>query len=219
MSAAQNSITPVMERYALLFWDFDGVIKESVAVKTEAFARLFAPFGSSVVARIRRHHECHGGMSRLDKIPLYLSWAGQPASAAETERYCARFAADVAQAVIDSAWVPGAREYLRRQCDRQRFVLISATPQEEMVRIVTTLHIDTLFLEVHGAPTAKSHAIAAALARYGCRRGDALVVGDSLSDYEAAAANGVEFLLRRTHLNTQLQRRHRGLQCEDFVAP
>jgi phosphoglycolate phosphatase-like HAD superfamily hydrolase len=208
-----------MQRYALLFWDFDGVIKESVEVKTAAFARLFAPFGASVVARIRRHHECHGGMSRLEKIPLYLSWAGQRPSAADIERYCAQFATAVVQAVIDSAWVPGAREYLVRHRDRQRFVLISATPQEEMVRILTTLRIDSLFLEVHGAPTAKSHAIAAALSRYECRPGNALVVGDSLSDYEAASVNGVEFLLRRTALNTELQRRHRGLQCEDFVPP
>ena len=40
----------------LIFWDFDGVIKDSVEVKAEAFSRLFQPFGSGVVERIREHN-------------------------------------------------------------------------------------------------------------------------------------------------------------------
>lgn len=206
-----------MKGRRILFWDFDGVIKESVAVKTEAFAWLFAPFGDALVARIREHHERHGGLSRLEKIPLYLSWAGQCATPSEVARYCSLFAAHVFQAVVDSAWVPGVREYLQAHHLHQHFVLISATPQEEIERILETLDIGRYFREVHGAPTAKSQAVAAVLARCNCPPGEALVVGDSAAELEAAAANGVEFLLRRTSLNSELQRRHNGQQCDDFL--
>jgi phosphoglycolate phosphatase-like HAD superfamily hydrolase len=202
---------------SILFWDFDGVIKESLEVKTAAFARLFAPFGDAVVARVCEHHERHGGMSRLEKIPLYLTWAGQPRTPAEIAHYCALFAAEVVQAVIDSPWVPGAREYLQAHCERQWFVLITATPQEEIESILAALRIATLFREVYGAPTAKAEAIARVLVGRNCRPLCALVVGDSTTDYEAAAVNGVEFLLRRTPLNTDLQHRFSGSQCDDFT--
>src|SRR5579863_5414353 len=103
---------PWLQRYRILFWDFDGVIKESIAVKADAFERLFAPFGAQVASRVRTHHEHHGGLSRYDKLPLYLRWADCAAGADEVQRFAESFSAMVRQAVIDSAWVPGAREYL-----------------------------------------------------------------------------------------------------------
>ena len=65
-----------MTNYKILFWDFDGVIKDSVEVKTQAFFQLFEPFGELVAEKVRKHHEAHGGMSRFDKFPIYLQWAG-----------------------------------------------------------------------------------------------------------------------------------------------
>ncbi len=207
----------MLQRYATLFWDFDGVIKDSVAVKAQAFEQLFAPFGAEVAERVRRHHERNGGMSRYEKLPLYLRWAGRQDSSAEVTRYCELFSAAVRQAVIDSPWVPGAREYLQRNHARQGCVLLSATPQAEMQSILAALDILSWFREVHGAPTSKIEAIGSVLARWRCAPADALVIGDSDSDYAAARATGVEFLLRRTTLNQHLQREHAGLQCEDFT--
>jgi phosphoglycolate phosphatase-like HAD superfamily hydrolase len=202
---------------SVLFWDFDGVVKESVGVKTEAYARLFEPFGVDVVSRVREHHERNGGMSRFDKIPLYLEWAGLPRMPEDVARYCELFGAAVRQAVIDSAWVPGVHRYLEANHERQCCVLVTATPQAEMQQILQALSISRWFREVHGAPTAKADAIAAVLSRWQCRREDSLVIGDSESDHKAAQATGVEFLLRRTALNRDLQRTYRGLQCEDFL--
>jgi phosphoglycolate phosphatase-like HAD superfamily hydrolase len=207
----------LLARHGTLFWDFDGVIKESVAVKTAAFERLFAPFGTALAARVREHHERNGGMSRFEKIPLYLRWAERTATPEDVDRYCTLFSTAVRQAVIDSQWVPGAREYLQANHARQRFVLVTATPQAEIDDILGTLQIAHWFCEVHGAPTAKEDAIASVLARWGCPRREALAIGDSESDRAAAVAAGVDFLLRRTVFNQDLQRSYSGPQCEDFV--
>jgi phosphoglycolate phosphatase-like HAD superfamily hydrolase len=123
----------------------------------------------------------------------------------------------VFQAVIESAWVPGAREYLEANHRRQRFVIITGTPQKEIEDILAALGIARWFCEVHGAPTAKSAAIESCLHRWACRPGEAMVIGDSESDFAAAAALNVEFVLRCTPLNLRLQRRHSGLKCEDFI--
>ena len=200
----------------LIFWDFDGVIKESVDVKTRAFVELFASHGEALAARIRRHHERNGGMSRYEKIPLYLQWAGYASTPARIDDLCARFSQSVRGAVVASDWVPGAYEYLEANWRRQCFVLITATPQEEMREILEALNIGPWFQEVYGSPTQKSAAVASVLAQRRCMPGDALLIGDSWSDYHAAQQANVEFLLRRTPLNVDLQQRHAGRQCEDF---
>ena len=66
-----------VENASTIFWDFDGVIKDSVLVKSDAFEELFLPFGSDVAKKIRMHHEDNGGMSRHDKLPIYLNLAGE----------------------------------------------------------------------------------------------------------------------------------------------
>jgi HAD superfamily hydrolase (TIGR01549 family) len=203
--------------YATLFWDFDGVVKESVSVKADAFERLFAPFGAALAAQVRCHHEQHGGMSRTQKLPLYLAWTGCAERADEVSRYAERFSALVRQAVVDCPWVPGAREYLAANCRRQRLVLVTATPQAEIEDILDALSAREWFAEVYGVPTAKAEALQADLARSGCQRDSALMIGDSEADHAAAQAAGVAFLLRRTAFNRPLQRAYAGPQCEDFL--
>jgi phosphoglycolate phosphatase-like HAD superfamily hydrolase len=114
----------------------------------------------------------------------------------------------VLQAVIDSPWVPGVREYLVSHHGRQHFVLITATPQEEIEQILRTLDLTVCFRAVYGAPMPKATAIGDVLAKLSSPAQQALVVGDSQTDLEAAQTNGVPFLLRRTSLNHELQARH-----------
>ena len=209
--------TALISRYAVVFWDFDGVIKESVAAKGEAFAQLFRPFGSEVARRVREHHDLNGGLSRFEKIPLYLQWAGVTPNEAEVSRYCQRFAQAVRHAVLESQWVPGAREYLQYNRHRQRFVLVSATPQGELEELLTALGARNWFSNVFGAPTAKTAGLTAVLQTSGCEAARALSIGDAETDYQAAMAAGVDFLLRRTAFNQALQARYSGPQCENFL--
>ena len=94
---------------------------------------------------------------------------------------------------------------------------MTGTPQAEIEVILDALGIARWFREVYGAPTAKGAAIASSLTRLDCQNCDALMIGDSESDFTAAAAAKVEFLLRRTPINLKLQRIHTGLQCGDFI--
>lgn len=199
-----------MKEFKIIFWDFDGVIKDSVVVKSIAFEQLFLPYGRGIADRVRQHHESNGGVSRYGKLPIYLRWAGEPATEEQVQKFCDRFSELALQAVIDSAWVPGVREYLQANHTRQRFVLVTATPHGEIQQILHALEIGRFFCEVHGAPVAKSSAIMDVLERWRCQPEQALMVGDSETDLEAAEENNVAFLLRRTPLNKTLQQRYSG---------
>jgi phosphoglycolate phosphatase-like HAD superfamily hydrolase len=190
----------------VVFWDFDGVVKDSVTAKSDGFERLFLPYGREIASRVRQHHEAHGGVSRYEKIPIYLGWVEELVTEEKVREFCDRFSELVFQSVIDSPWVPGVHEYLQKYHSWQHFVLVSATPQEEIRRILEALNLDSCFRAVHGAPAAKSAAIADELGRLRCPASSGLVVGDSATDVTAAQTNRVPFLLRRTPINGYLQR-------------
>ena len=206
-----------MKERKVIFWDFDGVIKESVTIKTASYISVFGKYGSRITDRVRIHHEENGGQSRFEKIPLYLSWVYEKVDEDLVARYCDEFASLVVDAVIESEWVPGAREYLQKNCGQQRFVMITATPQGEIEVILKALGIDLFFERVYGAPMAKSKAIKLVMDEGFCSANECLVVGDSGSDLEAARVSGLDFLLRQTPSNKKLQVNHAGLICKDFL--
>ena len=216
---SSSSLDPLflISNAKLVFWDFDGVIKDSVSSKTAAFEQLFSPFGSDVVSRIRHHHESNGGVSRFDKIPLYLAWAGEPATCEQVDLFCTDFSHLVLQAVVESPWVPGVREFLLNNQTFQLNVLVTATPQLEITEILTLLSIRHCFVDVFGSPTQKAKAISSTLERFSIDPMQAVMVGDSKTDLLASNANLVPFLLRRTPLNLSLQSAFPGPMFYDLT--
>lgn len=207
----------MLHSHKLIFWDFDGVIKDSVEVKTQAFVKLFQPYGDEVSERVRVHHEANGGMSRFDKLPLYLGWAGVEPTEDRVSAYCEQFSQLALQCVIDAPWVPGAEDYLRSNPHRQIFVIVSATPQEELEQILQVLDLRTCFAAVFGAPTSKKEAISMTLKNYNFDPHHCLMIGDAKADWDAAQANHVPFLLRRHATNGQVFKDYTVDSVEDFI--
>lgn len=206
----------MLKNPSVIFWDFDGVIKDSVEVKADAYEKLFISYGLEVARRIREHHENNGGLSRFIKIPLYLTWAGEVPSPILIEDFCDRFSKAVMQATIDSPWVPGVKKYLQDNFTRQGFIIVTATPEVEILKILDTLAIRKYFREVHGAPKQKNFIISDILARWKLSPGSALMIGDSVADLEAAQINQVPFLLRRTSMNKVVQTQFNGIMIDNF---
>ncbi len=203
-----------LEKYRIVFWDFDGVIKDSVEVKTKAFSELFRSFGEEVMAKVRNHHLNNGGMSRFNKIPIYLKYAGIEPTEEIINEYCNKFRMLVEEEVIDSDWVAGVQEVLKNKNNECRhFVLVTATPQEEIERILTRLNIKSLFSFIFGSPMAKADAINFCLKIYNVNPNESLMIGDSIADLEASQKTGTDFLLRRTPENLISMKNFSG----DFV--
>jgi len=212
----QRPLNQLLSKASIVFWDFDGVIKESIEVKSLAFQKLFLEFERDTIDAIGEHHANNTGLSRFEKIPLYLSWVGESVNNENVKKYCERFSLLVKQAVIDSAWVPGVLNYLRANYRKKKFLLITATPKREIDEILEELQISHFFIEVYGAPTSKLDAIRIALEGLEKHSKNAIMIGDSYSDYEAATNNNILFALRQTEFNLSLQKESMCLMFKDF---
>lgn len=201
---------------SLVFWDFDGVIKDSVGVKTDAYAKLFSGYNEKVIKQIIEHHKINGGLSRFKKMPLYLTWARESVTESLIEDFCNRYSILVKQAVIDAPWVPGVLNYLEKNYLRQKFIIVTATPKNEIIDILYTLDILHYFHEVHGSPKEKCNIISGVLKRFKCCNLNALMIGDSKEDYLAARKNMVPFILRANSFNQEFLTNFEGSIIDDL---
>ena len=188
-----------------VFFDFDGVIKDSMEVKTDAFYHLYYPFGEEIAEKAKKHHTNNGGVSRFEKFKLYHQiFLNIELSENEIQEWADKFSTLVMQNVIESPYVKGAVEALRQISGTHNLFIITGTPQEEIEEIVNELAIGTYFTEICGSPKNKIYWSDYLLNKYKLDRKNVTFVGDANSDFLAAQKFGFNFVLREHSENTEL---------------
>jgi HAD superfamily hydrolase (TIGR01549 family) len=182
--------------FQAVFFDFDGVILDSVHVKTAAFAAMFQPYGPDVERQVVAYHLANGGMSRFEKFSYYyqtlLNRTISPAELAGLDR---EFSDLVLEKVIRSPFIDGALEALNKlKKAKIPAYVVSGTPETEIKLIVKKKKLDPYFREVHGSPRHKEEIVAEILKDSKFSPARCLFIGDAMSDYNAARITGTNFL-------------------------
>jgi phosphoglycolate phosphatase-like HAD superfamily hydrolase len=205
------------EGYKTIFFDFDGVIKESVEIKNLAYLEVFSPFGSQITKDIRKHLADNGGVSRYIKIPLYLAWSGVEVNTVNVEHYIEKYSNLVIDSVIQSPWVIGVQNFLCKCNENIHLYIVSATPEDEINLIVSKIGISSYFRGVFGSPTEKKEIISKIIKSNHINTSDAVFVGDAQGDLEAAIYNNVTFVLFCNKFNIRLQKNFNGVKINNFL--
>jgi len=180
-----------------IIFDFDGVIAESVSIKTEAFAEMFKHCDQEVVGKVIEYHLAHSGVSRLEKFKYYYKEVLEEVLTDEGLRaLCDKFSTLVVDKVVAAPWVNGAKEFLEENHSKYKMFIASGTPDPEIKEIVDRKGIGPFFEEVQGSPRLKKDITQDILERYELDRMEVLFVGDAPSDLTAAKESGVHFVGR-----------------------
>jgi len=178
-----------------IIFDFDGVILDSVDIKTKAFARLFEEHGPEIVQKVVAHHLANGGISRFRKFAhIYEHILHCPMPDGESERLGQRFSELVFDEVVKAAWIPGALEFLRDHHTRYQCFVASGTPEDELRRIVELRGLGSYFTGVFGTPATKEEITRRILAAHSLAPTEVVFIGDAMTDYKAAQECGVDFI-------------------------
>lgn len=191
-----------MIRFDAIVFDFDGVLVESVEIKTQAFATLYAGYGSTVVERVIAFHLENGGLSRFEKFRYFHNkLLGIQLSQDEESRLASEFNGLVEAAVVAAPWVDGAEEFLIQHHMLIPLFVASGTPKAELERILEKRNMSRYFRAAFGSPTQKGEILRGILQNGGYSPEKVLMVGDSMLDMEGAIESGVCFLGRQTPQN------------------
>ncbi|MBO4301686.1 MAG: HAD family hydrolase [Desulfovibrio sp.] len=177
-----------------LVFDCDGVILDSVPVKTRAFARVAEPFGEEARDRLLMYHKVHGGVSRYKKFAwLYEEVLGRDITPEESCRLGDLFASYVKDELKHCALIPGIQDVLDTWHEKLPLFVCSGTPQEELVSVLKLRGLDGYFVGIHGSPPAKAELLVSIVRDRKLDPADVLMVGDAPTDRDAAEHAGTQF--------------------------
>lgn len=179
-----------------VIFDFDGVILDSVDVKTKAFAKMFREYGPEVEKRVVEYHLANSGVSRFDKFRYYYEIIlNKPVNEEIIKRLSKQFSNLVVDGILASPFIPGAKESLENLKKKEiPCYVVSATPYDEINLIVEKKELKRYFKEVHGSPRKKWEICREIITKQNYNPQNCLFIGDATSDYEAAQKNGICFL-------------------------
>ena len=189
----------LMNRFKAIIFDYDGIISESLGVKTEAFAEMYRPYGPEIEQKVIDYHEAYGGVSRFEKFKVYHGeYLNQPIDDLKLKDLAEQFSSLVLEKVIHADYVPGVFEFITQYADQYDFFISTGTPEEEVNLVVDRKELRPFFKEVLGSPEKKTIHVKKIMDKYGYQRSEVVFIGDATTDRDAARANQIEFIGRFT---------------------
>lgn len=177
-----------------IVFDCDGVILESVPIKTRAFARVAAPFGDEAVDRLLIYHKAHGGVSRYTKFEwLYREVLGREITQEELAALGRQYAEIAFEEVCRCELVPGVEAVFKRWQGWVPMYVCSGAPHEELNCILKGRGLDQYFAGIYGSPPAKAELLRCIITQAGVEPITTVMVGDSVTDLDAAETVGTLF--------------------------
>ena len=179
----------------VLIYDFDGVICDSVGLKTDAFVELYNKENESIQKLVREYHLANGGISRFEKIKYFETvLLGKVYSEEENVSLAQKFAEFVKEKVISSPFIIGVKEFLEKHSTDTLQYICTGTPEFEIKEIIERRGMAHLFKGLFGSPTTKSTIIQKIISETSCTKEDCLFFGDAITDYKAAYDTNVSFI-------------------------
>ena len=200
-----------------IFFDFDGVIAESVSAKSDAFEEMYLPYGADIAAKVVEYHKLHGGVSRYEKFKYFHNeLLNEKIDKKKVDELAQKFSRIVLDKVINSPEVLGASYFIKEYYKKFQFWVITGTPTEEIKIIVDERRLAKYFVGLYGSPNNKIHWTEFLISKYKLNRDEIIFLGDSRTDLDAALFSNIHFALRENNENSDLFNNFIGYRFNDF---
>jgi phosphoglycolate phosphatase-like HAD superfamily hydrolase len=180
----------------VVIFDFDGVILDSMPIKTNAFRRLVEDFGSDAADAFAAYHKANGGLSRYVKIRYFFEEiVKKPVSDETVLEYADKFSKIVTEELSKPDYlIKETMDFIASLHGKKKLFIASGADDRELKYLCAVYGIERFFDGIYGSPTPKELLVAKILQESSCGSGEAVLIGDSINDYYAADSNKVCFL-------------------------
>ncbi|MBN2893782.1 MAG: HAD family hydrolase [Bacteroidales bacterium] len=180
-----------------IIFDFDGVILDSMGIKSDAFARLYLPYGEELSKIAVEYHESTAGMSRYKKfVYLHKKYLNIDLSEKDVAEIDKDFSAYVMERIVDAPFVDGVLDFLEENFTNYKMFVSSGTPLYELEKTVRLRGLEKYFVKLFGSPRVKTDHISEILTKNNLFPQNVLFIGDGIKDKEAANSTNVHFIAR-----------------------
>lgn len=178
-----------------ILFDFDGVIIDSMPIKSEGFRKIFEEHDSEAVKLLLDFHNLNGGLSRYVKIKYFFEDVlGIPIEEKDILRYAEQFSEIVKEELNNPEHlIAEVVQFIRDNQENFNFHIVSGADEQELKYLCEQLNIAHYFQSIHGSPTHKNDLVKQVMKENGYLKTETILIGDSINDLEAAEINEIGF--------------------------
>ena len=178
-----------------IIFDFDGVVLDSIPVKSEGFRKLFEDFPKNKVDELIEYHMYNGGMSRYKKIEYFFQKIlGQEIKNKQILEYAEKYSEITKEELSQKKYlIDDSLYFIQKQYKKYNMHIASGADENDLKYICNRLDLEKYFLSIKGSPKVKSDIVSDILVSKNYRKKETVLIGDSINDYEAARDNGIIF--------------------------
>lgn len=183
------------EKYKVIFWDFDGVIMDSMSIRDKGFEEVLKDYPKDQVNSLMQYHRENGGLSRYVKFRYFFEVIRKEEISDEQVQFFAKqFSAIMLSLLVDDKLlISDSVNFIKTNGDNYHMHIVSGSDEKELNHICKELNLSKHFTSIHGSPTPKIELVKNIIEKYNYSLDECILIGDSKNDYEAAEKNGITF--------------------------
>lgn len=184
-----------VNKYKHIFWDFDGVILDSMKVRDMGFREIFKSYSDEKVQALINYHREQGGLSRYVKIRyFYEQILGKTITDEKVLEYANAFSEIMKQHLTQKEnLIVETVQFIQKYHASVPMYIVSGSDQTELRFLCQELGIALYFKVIHGSPTPKKEWVVNIMEDFSISKNEACLIGDSINDFEAAEHGGLDF--------------------------
>ena len=185
-----------MHPVKVIFWDFDGVLMDSNAVRDLGFERVLSEFPKDQVDQLLAFHQANGGLSRYVKFRYFFEEIRkEPITDDEILIWAERFSLIMKELLVNpKLFINETLNFVKENQGKYIMHITSGSDQDELQYLCKSMGIEHLFTSIHGSPKLKKEWVKELIDMYGYSKEECVLIGDSFNDYEAAAFSNIHFM-------------------------
>ena len=178
-----------------IFWDFDGVILDSMPIRDYGFAKIFEEFDKNLVDKLLEYHTLNGGLSRYVKIRYFYNiLLKKDVSDEKVQELADKFSTIMKSELTNKKYlIKETVEFIKLNYQNYNFHIVSGSDEKELNYLCKELELSQYFKTIEGSPTCKNDLVKNILQKYSYNPKECILIGDSINDYEAANVNNMKF--------------------------
>ena len=185
-----------MKKIDLIIWDFDGVILDSDDVRIFGFKECLKKHGNqNQIDLLINYHKENGGLSRYNKIGYFFS---KILKKELNENLFKNILNEFNKIMINELskkkyLINETVEYISNNYKNIEMHIASGSDHNELNFLCEKLKISHFFKSINGSPTTKFEIVKNIFKKNKLIKDNAILIGDSINDYEAAKFNSIIF--------------------------
>ncbi|MET4141858.1 HAD-IA family hydrolase [Pedobacter sp. UYP1] len=185
----------MLSKYKVILWDFDGVIMDSMPIRSKGFELVLAQYPKEQVDELMAYHELNGGLSRYVKFRYFFEQIRKETiTEAQVLELAAQFSEIMLSLLLDEKLlITDSVEFIKANWQKFQMHIVSGSDGKELKMINDELGLSTYFKTISGSPTPKKQLVENVLTANQYDKNEVVLIGDSINDYDAALFNNISF--------------------------